>query len=185
MIPEYVNRATVTVRIKEDKFEDFKQTILNSVHYYFLQTHRQSLEDIKLMQMVCPQEADFLLRKIKEKYTPVEFYDERKIECKCTVHADPTKPIDKLLMVLSDEYATYYVKEYFEDNMTEELSKVFEEETVSVLETYFKTVFDMFRKRQQQDKLNEELEQTLDSVKPNDLREKIANLVKSIQEKTV
>lgn len=175
----YYTRKTITLHIKD--LEKFKEQVLLYYHSNFINTHKDELERIKLMQEICPDEANYLADKIKSKYKPIKFTKD--FECEYTVHPYCDYGYNAVGSVSVDIYVNDVNVYAFcvPVNKIKLESELFEEETLEYLKQDCVKAVDAGNEWLKSQKVEMELDEAIDEIKSVSLKDKIRKLTKELR----
>ena len=171
-------RQTLTLHIEPEKWDVFKEKILNVYNNDFIKTNEGTFNIISTMKDICKEDADFLLHRLKEKYQPIQVKEEMEVQYSITNHSyQGHDDLIELQIYINNKLILVY---YFEKDHTTEL-KYFTVETVNQIMAIVNYAFECAEQQRKRADLEANLDNSLEQVKPPELRSKIKSLIKSLK----
>ena len=171
-------RQTLTLHIKPEKLDDFKEAVLKDYHNDFIKMNEGTLNIISIMKDICKEDADFLLHRLKEKYQPIQVKEEMEVQYSITNHS--YQGHDDLIELQIYIHNKLILVDYFATDPPTEL-KYFIEETVNQIMAIVNYAFERAEQQRKRADLEATLDSSLEQVKPPALRSKIKSLIKSLK----
>ena len=174
---------TLTIHIKPEKLDDFKEKILNVYHNDFIKTNETTLNTIRIMKDVCKEEADFLLHRLKEKYQPIQVSENMEVQYYVESRmywSDYSSMAIVLSLYLNDVNISSFIFNE-EDRDKSIATPYFTVETINQIRSIVTDAFEQLEAECKRMEINDRLNESINKVKPPELRSKIKSLIKSLK----
>ena len=173
----------LTIHIKPEKLDDFKEKILNVYHNDFIKTNESTLNIIRIMKDVCKEDTDFLLHRLKEKYQPIQVSENMEVQYYVESHVyeyDYSSMSIKLSMYLNGVNISSFI--FNEKDRDKSIATpYFTVETINQIRSIVTDAFERVEAECKRMEINDRLNESINEVKPPELRSKIKALIKSLK----
>lgn len=172
---------TLTIHIDPEKLDAFKEEILEVYHNDFIKTYESTLNTIKIMKDICKEDTDFLLHRLKEKYQPIQVSENMEVQyyVESRVYWSDYSSMGIVLSMYLNDVNILCFKFTDKDSLVE--MPYFTVETTNQIRTIVNHAFECAEAECKRMEINDRLNESINEVKPPELRSKIKALIKSLK----
>lgn len=173
----------LTIHIKPERLVDFKEKILKVYHNDFIKTNESTLNTISIMKDICKEDTDFLLHRLKEKYQPIQVSENMEVQYYVESHVyeyDYSSMSIKLSMYLNGVNISSFI--FNEKDRDRNIAMpYFTVETINQIRSIVTDAFEQVEAECKRMEINDRLNESINEVKPTELRSKIRSLVEKLK----
>lgn len=174
---------TLTIHIKPEKLDAFKEKVLTCYHNDFIKTNEPILNNIRIMKDICKEDTDFLLHCLKEKYQPIQFSESMEVQYDILSQRyehDYSSLSIVLSMYLNGVKISSFILNGKDRDRHIEMP-YFTVETINQIRTILFNAIEQVEAECKRMELQDHLEESINEVKPPELRSKIRSLVEKLK----